>query len=75
MTWLIAVVLSCIATCALAREANLVKLDYAVKDGAVCLDGSPPGYYYREGELGRPPSSKEWLVDAALCGRVLCLNR
>ena len=52
MTWLTVVVLSCIAASAFAKEANLVLLKDAVKDGAVCLDGSPPGYYYRKGELG-----------------------
>ena len=51
-----AVPLFCIVTFTLAREARLVKLDDAVNDGAVCLDGSPPGYYYREGELGPTPS-------------------
>ncbi len=29
--------------------ANLTLLWEATRDGAVCLDGSPPGYYYRPG--------------------------
>ena len=32
-----------------AAEANLVLLEDAVSTGAVCLDGSPPGYYFRPG--------------------------
>ncbi|XP_020899744.1 pectin acetylesterase 11-like [Exaiptasia diaphana] len=32
-----------------ATEAKLILLPYAAKKGAVCLDGSPPGYYYRAG--------------------------
>lgn len=32
---------------AVSKEAHLVLLDDAKE--AVCLDGSPPGFYYREG--------------------------
>lgn len=32
-------------------EADLVLLKDAVNEGAVCLDGTPPGYYFRKGEL------------------------
>ncbi|EDO47398.1 predicted protein [Nematostella vectensis] len=32
-----------------SRDVQLILLKSAVKQGAVCLDGSPPGYYYREG--------------------------
>ena len=42
-----------------ARNAELVMLPFAVKQGAVCLDGSPPGYYFRQGH-GR--GSDNWIV-------------
>lgn len=32
-------------------EAKLVLLDDAVSEGAVCLDGTAPGYYFRPGQL------------------------
>ena len=34
---------------AAAAEATLMLLRDAVNEGAVCLDGSPPGYYFRPG--------------------------
>ena len=33
-----------------AAGLNKVLLNDAVNEGAVCLDGSPPGYYFRAGE-------------------------
>ena len=33
-----------------AAVLNKVLLDDAVNDGAVCLDGSAPGYYFRPGD-------------------------
>lgn len=42
-----------------ATEAKLIILPYAAKKGAVCLDGSPPGYYYREG-IGRGVNN--WII-------------
>ena len=34
-----------------AAEAKLVLLKDAVSEGAVCLDGTAPGYYFRPGQL------------------------
>lgn len=42
-----------------ARNVELVMLPFAVKQGAVCLDGSPPGYYFRQGH-GR--GSNNWII-------------
>ena len=42
-------VIFCYISCGLAQDANRVLLDDAVKEGAVCLDGSAPGYYFRQG--------------------------
>ena len=39
-----------------ARVAKLVKLDEAVQEGAVCLDGTPPGYYIDTTPL------KRWII-------------
>lgn len=39
-----------------ARVARLVKLDDAVQEGAVCLDGSPPGYYINATPV------KRWII-------------
>lgn len=42
-------VIFCYISCGLAQDGNRVLLDDAVKEGAVCLDGSAPGYYFRQG--------------------------
>jgi len=39
--------------------ANLVLLPDAVKEGAVCLDGTAPGYYFR---AGSGSGAKSWIV-------------
>ena len=36
-------------TLAADQDAYRVLLTDAVKDGAVCLDGTAPGYYFKEG--------------------------
>ena len=42
---------------ATSKKAHLVLLE---KPGeAVCLDGSPPGYYFRPGEAKQQPNSTE----------------
>ena len=38
---------------AAAKDASLVKLSDAVSQGAVCLDGSAPGYYFRQGRCAK----------------------
>ena len=43
------VVLLAFSHTAAAAEAVLTLLKDAVSEGAVCLDGSPPGYYFRPG--------------------------
>ena len=43
------VVLLCFCSESL-QDGNLVLLNDAVEEGAVCLDGSAPGYYFRQGE-------------------------
>ncbi len=39
-----------LSTVANGQEANLVLLTDAVQLGAVCLDGSAPGYYFKPGQ-------------------------
>ena len=46
-----------------AGEANLVLLEDAVNTGAVCLDGSPPGYYFRPGKLIYTRNLKRFLKE------------
>lgn len=41
---------------AFAQTANLVLLTNATREGAVCLDGSPPGFYLKLGERKTLPS-------------------
>ena len=42
-----------------AKNVELVILPFAVKQGAVCLDGSPPGYYFRQ---GHGKGSDKWII-------------
>ena len=37
-------------------EAKLVLINDAVSEGAVCLDGTAPGYYFRPGQLHPSPA-------------------
>ena len=49
MLFLFVAACSVLVSPAVAKNANLVKLTSAVGQGAVCLDGSAPGYYFRLG--------------------------
>ena len=49
MLFLLVVAYSVLFSPAAAANASLVKLSDAVNQGAVCLDGSAPGYYFRQG--------------------------
>ena len=40
-------------------NARLTILHHAVAEGAVCLDGSPPGYYFRQ---GHDRGANNWIV-------------
>lgn len=42
-----------------SNEATLILLKHGIKKGAVCLDGSPPGYYFREGYSG---GENNWII-------------
>ena len=42
-----------------AKNVELVMLPFAVKQGAVCLDGSPPGYYFRQ---GHGAGGNNWII-------------
>ena len=53
MLFLLAAACSMLASPVVAKDANLVKLDRAVIQGAVCLDGSAPGYYFRLGRYAK----------------------
>ncbi|EPS70094.1 hypothetical protein M569_04669, partial [Genlisea aurea] len=41
------------------NRGNLTLIESALSDGALCLDGSPPGYYFSEG-IG--DGAKNWLI-------------
>ena len=49
LTLFVAVVLALFCSSAEAVELNKVLLNDAVNQGAMCLDGSPPGYFFRPG--------------------------
>ena len=42
-----------------ATNVNLTILHHAVAKGAVCLDGSPPGYYFRQ---GHDRGANNWII-------------
>lgn len=42
-----------------SKNVELVMLPFAVKQGAVCLDGSPPGYYFRQ---GHGTGNDNWII-------------
>ena len=42
-----ALLLLCATSSSLAATGKLVLIEDAVSEGAVCLDGTPPGYYYK----------------------------
>ena len=47
--------------CASAATMNLTLLtEAALKDGAVCLDGSPAGYYFRP--AATPDAKNDWMI-------------
>ena len=41
------------------KNVELVMLPFAVKQGAMCLDGSAPGYYFRQ---GNGTGSNNWII-------------
>lgn len=41
------------------QPMTLYKVDKGIRDGAVCLDGSPPAYYHRPG-VG--PNDRSWII-------------
>lgn len=42
----------------LGSTLELILVQDEVKNGAVCLDGTPPGYYFRSS----PTNSKNWFL-------------
>eukprot|EP00794_Sanderia_malayensis_P007059 gene7060-7853_t len=51
------------------RDVNYYKIENAVKFGALCIDGSIPGYYYRPGNSS---GKNKWIIH--LHGGAWCYN-